>query len=155
MSKTPAARLFTVESNHEREEPMTKPEAYELRAVPVHLGPGTRAVPIEGWAWDPPTLAAYDERVAAEGGEGRLITWFDQSGPWETWERHPAGDEVVVLLSGRADLIQELDGVEHRVAMSAGDVIVNPAGVWHTADVHEPGAILTVTPGRGTENRPR
>ena len=41
------------------------------------------------------------------------------------------------------------------VTEGAGDVIVNPAGVWHTADVHEPGAILTVTPGRGTENRPR
>jgi quercetin dioxygenase-like cupin family protein len=134
---------------------MTKPQAYELRAVPVHLGPDARAEPIEGWAWDAPTLAAYDQRVAAEGEEGRLITWFEQSGPWATWERHPAGDEVVVLLSGRADLIQELDGVEHRVPMAAGDVIVNPAGVWHTADVHEPGAILTVTPGRGTENRPR
>jgi hypothetical protein len=27
--------------------------------------------------------------------------------------------------------------------------------VWHTADVHEPGDAVFITPGRGTENRPR
>ena len=26
---------------------------------------------------------------------------------------------------------------------------------WHTADVHEPGSALFITPGRGTEHRPR
>jgi hypothetical protein len=27
--------------------------------------------------------------------------------------------------------------------------------VWHTADVHEPGDALFITPGQGTENVPR
>src|SRR4051812_11670021 len=74
-SKTPQAYLSSVGPSYEREEAMTKPQAYELRTVPVHLGPDARAEPIEGWAWDPPTLAAYAQRVAAEGEEGRLITW--------------------------------------------------------------------------------
>ena len=68
---------------------------------------------------------------------------------------HPAGAEVVVLLSGRADLIQETAQGLRRVALRPGEAVVNPAGVWHTADVHEPGAILTITCGRGTEHRPR
>jgi hypothetical protein len=33
--------------------------------------------------------------------------------------------------------------------------MINPAGVWHTADVHEPVRFMTITPGQGTEHRPR
>jgi hypothetical protein len=39
--------------------------------------------------------------------------------------------------------------------LQPGEAMVNPRGVWHTADVHEPGKGLFVTPGRGTEHRPR
>jgi hypothetical protein len=41
------------------------------------------------------------------------------------------------------------------VPLEAGQAVVNPRGVWHTVDVHEPGQALFVTPGRGTEHRPR
>jgi hypothetical protein len=33
--------------------------------------------------------------------------------------------------------------------------VVDPPGVWHTADVQEPGTALFVTPGHGTELEPR
>jgi mannose-6-phosphate isomerase-like protein (cupin superfamily) len=128
---------------------------HDLRAVPIHLGLGARAVPVTGWAWSAEQLAAYEERFASDGPEGRLVMIFDQAASWDTWEQHPAGEEVVVLLSGRADLIQEVDGRHERVPMSPGEAVVNPAGVWHTADVHEPGAILTITSGFGTTHRPR
>jgi quercetin dioxygenase-like cupin family protein len=74
---------------------------------------------------------------------------------WTSWERHPAGDEVVVALSGRQTLIQEIDGQQHRIELRAGQAAINPRGVWHTADVHELGLALFITPGRGTEHRPR
>jgi len=74
---------------------------------------------------------------------------------WDVWERHPAGDELVVLLEGRVTLIQDLEGHEHGIEVQAGEGVINPCGVWHTADVHEPGTALYVTPGRGTEHRPR
>ena len=45
--------------------------------------------------------------------------------------------------------------IEHLLSALAGLGVVNPAGVWHTADVHEPGDILSITPGRGTEHKPR
>ena len=49
---------------------------------------------------------AYERRFAADGDEGRLVTTFRSETSWSRWERHPAGEEVVVLLSGRIDLVQ-------------------------------------------------
>jgi quercetin dioxygenase-like cupin family protein len=69
--------------------------------------------------------------------------------------RHPAGDEVVVVLCGHQTLIQEIDGEQRRIDLHAGHAVINPRGVWHTADVHEPGSALFITPGQGTEHRPR
>jgi mannose-6-phosphate isomerase-like protein (cupin superfamily) len=106
------------------------------------------------FAWSPEYLAGYQERFAGDGAEGRLICVMPQEETWDSWERHPAGDEVVVLLSGRVDLVQDLDGAEHVVELRPGQAVINPAGVWHTARVHEPGIALFVTPGRGTEAKP-
>jgi mannose-6-phosphate isomerase-like protein (cupin superfamily) len=121
----------------------------------IHLGLGAKATPIHDFSWSPEQLGRYVERFADDGDEGRMVGIFHQTESWPTWERHPAGEEVVVLLSGRADLIQQVDGGERRVSLRPGQAVVNPAGVWHTADVHEPGDILSITPGRGTEHKPR
>ncbi len=128
---------------------------FDLSRTFVHLGHGSRATPLEDFDWSPDSMARYRERFADDGAEGRLVCIVEQEATWSTWERHPAGEELVVLLSGRVDLIQEVDGAEHVVALEAGQAVVNPPGVWHTAVVHEPGAALFVTPGVGTEVRPR
>ena len=128
---------------------------FALADSPIHLGRGATAVPLPDFSWSAEYLAAYVERFAADGDEGRLVTMGALSATWDTWERHPAGEEVVLVLSGRADLIQRIDGGERRIALSAGQAAVNPPGVWHTADVHEPGEALFITPGRGTEHEPR
>jgi hypothetical protein len=128
---------------------------FDLDKTYVHLGLGATATPLPDFEWSQEYLAAYGARFASDGNEGRLVILDRQDATWTTWERHPAGDELVVLLSGRVDLIQELDG-EHRVVeLHPGQATINPPGVWHTADVHEPSAALFVTPGRGTEHRPR
>ena len=54
--------------------------------------------------------------------------------------------------TGQVDLVQWIDGAEHVVPLVAGQAVVNPVGVWHTAGVHEPGRAPFITPGRGTEN---
>jgi uncharacterized cupin superfamily protein len=128
---------------------------FDLRAVPVHLGLGARAVPLPDFSWDPAALAAYSQQTASDGDEGRLVTLGTMDASWTSWERHPAGEEVVLLLSGRVELIQEIDGEEQRVAVDPGQAVINPPGVWHTADVLEPGDALFITPGRGTDHRPR
>ena len=60
-----------------------------------------------------------------------------------------------MALSGRQTLIQEVAGGQRRIELRAGQAVINPRGVWHTADVHEPGSALFITPGRGTEHRQR
>src|SRR5688572_3487182 len=129
--------------------------AFDLDTTFVHLGHGARATPLPDFSWSPEYLAAYDERFAADGDEGRLVMLGEGDESWNTWERHPAGEELVLLISGKVELVQEVDGVERRVALTAGRAMVNPPGVWHTADVIEPGRALFITPGRGTEHRPR
>jgi len=75
---------------------------------------------------------------------------------WSSWERHPAGDELVVLLSGRVTLRLVAGDEERRhVLDGAGTFAVVPAGVWHTMAVATPSTALFVTPGEGTEHAER
>jgi mannose-6-phosphate isomerase-like protein (cupin superfamily) len=129
--------------------------AFDLSTTHIHLGLGARAIPLPDFEWSAEYLDGYSRRFADDGDEGRLVTMGPVEATWDSWERHPAGEEVVLLLSGRVDLIQRLDGGERRVTLEPGQAVINPPGVWHTADVHEPGEALFITPGRGTEHEPR
>jgi len=60
-----------------------------------------------------------------------------------------------VMLSGRCEMIQEIDGEHHSVVLEAGQAIINPRGVWHTSNVQEPGESLFIAAGRRTAYRPR
>lgn len=131
-------------------------DAVDLLTTPVHLGLGSRVMPIDGFAWAPEVLESYTAAVAADGAEGRMVMIFDdEGGSWTSWERHPAGDELVVCLAGKVTMIREVDGEPDPVELRPGQAMINPPGVWHTADVDGPSRILTITPGIGTEHRPR
>ena len=68
---------------------------------------------------------------------------------------HPAGDEIVCLLSGRATLALDRDGREEIVHLARpGAFAIVPKGTWHTARIAVPTQMLFVTPGAGTQNRP-
>lgn len=127
-------------------------DPFDLSTTFVHLGLGASATVLPDFEWSATALEAYDRRFAADGDDGRIVMLGTQDSDWPTWERHPAGEEVVVLLSGQVDLVQWIDGAEHVVAMRSGEAVVNPTNVWHTARVHESGQALFITPGRGTEN---
>jgi quercetin dioxygenase-like cupin family protein len=129
--------------------------AFDLSKTYVHLGLGSRAVPVPDFEWTPEFLQRYAAEHDGDGDEGRLVMLDASEKSWNHWERHPAGDEVVVVISGRTTLIQEIDGTDRRIDLSAGQAAINPKGVWHTADVDEPGEVLFVTPGTGTEHRAR
>jgi len=129
-------------------------DAFDLSSTFVHLGRGAAATPIPDFEWTEEFLSAFSARFADDGPEGRLVCVTPQERTWTSWERHPAGEELVVLLSGRVDLVQEIDGSEHVVELRPGQAVINPRGVWHRSIVHEPGDALFVTPGMGTEHRP-
>lgn len=127
----------------------------DLHEAFVHLGHGASAVPqprFTGMEW-------YDGYIARHGGDGtdgRLVSLYRFSEPWDAWEMHPAGDELVVCTAGTITLIQDIPGKgEVRTTVGPGEYVINPAGVWHTADVNEPAEALFITSGIGTEHRPR
>jgi uncharacterized cupin superfamily protein len=125
-----------------------------LERNPVHLGLGASAVrepEFTGFEW----YAAYGERHAADGREGRLVAMHTFEKPWEGWEMHPVGHEVVVCTEGEITLIQEIDGERVSTILRAGDYAINPPGVWHTADVENQATALFITAGMGTEGKPR
>lgn len=105
----------------------------------------------------PVTPALYGELDARFGGFAGclLVSEYAFTADWPTWERHPAGDELLVLLAGAAELRLWREGREEVVSFATpGTAIVVPRGTWHTAKVTGSCRILFVTPGEGTENRP-
>ena len=71
------------------------------------------------------------------------------------FERHPAGDELVCLLSGGTTVVLDHGGREESVELTrAGEYVVIPKGTWHIARTSQPTRLLFVTPGEGTEHRP-
>lgn len=129
--------------------------AFDLSRTYVHLGLGPSVVPLPEFRWDDDYLRQYTAEHASDGDEGRLVMIGANTATWTYWERHPGGPELAVLLSGHVTVIQDRGGDHHTVELHPGEAVVNAKGVWHTADVHEPGRSLYVTPGRGTEHRPR
>lgn len=130
--------------------------ATDITAVPIHLGRGGAARVVDGFDWSPGRLAEYDRETRADGPDGRMVMMFETKGAWTSWERHPAGAEVVIACTGQHRFVQELDGGEHVVEIGPGEALINPPGVWHTADSGDDGGwILTITPGLDTEHRPR
>ena len=129
--------------------------AREITRFPVHLGLGATAVAepeFTGIDWYP----AYGERHAADGAEGRLVSMHRFTEPWDSWEMHPSGAEVVLCTAGRLVLHQEhADGSAARVELGPGQYAINPPGTWHTADVDGEAEAVFITAGLGTQLRPR
>jgi len=124
-------------------------KAFTLDGTYVHLKPDDSARAMKGgdrfWA-------TIQERTDLE--EGRLMGVIGQSKDWDHWERHPAGEEILTLLSGEMELVLDLEGGEQRTVLKAGETFIVPRGIWHRALVKEAGRLMFVTPGAGTEHRP-
>jgi quercetin dioxygenase-like cupin family protein len=127
---------------------------FDLASTYLHLGLGATVTPLPDFEWSQSYLERYERRFQSDGVEGRLVTVSPEVSTWTQWERHPAGDEVVYLLSGRVDVVQDHDGTEVTIPLRAGEAMINSKGVWHRGVVHEPGNALFITPGIGTEHRP-
>ena len=85
---------------------------------------------------------------------GRLLSMMPMNATWTNWEMHPAGDEILFLVSGELVLVLEEDGEERSVELKAGKLAIVPRGVWHTARIGTPCVLLALTDGLGTQHRP-
>lgn len=74
--------------------------------------------------------------------------------PPHAGERHPDGDEILILVSGRISVHLELPDGDATVEVGAGEALVVPRGVWHLIDVIEAGQLVNITPGPEGEYRP-
>lgn len=83
-----------------------------------------------------------------------LVSIYEFDADWGVWERHPAGDEIVMLLSGSATLVLRTPSGEQATELTEPDsYLIIPRNTWHTARTSCRVRMLFVTPGEGTENR--
>lgn len=129
------------------------PGPYRIDQTFVHLEPQDGATTL---AVTPAFWQQLGEGRHPQLEEGRLVSHFVCDADWPSWEMHPAGEEIVMLLSGAVDLVLELPEGPSTLALSgAGSYALVPRGVWHTANVRETASMFFVTPGRDTQHRPR
>lgn len=122
---------------------------HDLAATFVVLQPDQRAALVEN---APGVFEELDRRFAGFKGHV-LVSAFTFDTDWPSWERHPAGDELVCLLCGRATLVLRRDGGDETVELAKpGEYVLVPKGTWHSARTQVPTTMLFVTPGEGTEN---
>jgi len=126
--------------------------AKEILSTYLHVQDGgkTDVVPVSESFWEELARGKHPRL-----DQGRLMCAFTFSEPWLTWERHPAGEELVMLLSGAATVVLDESGQEHAVPLNEpGAYVLVPRNVWHTAKTTVPTTMLFLTPGAGTEHRP-
>lgn len=122
----------------------------DLTSTFVVVEPHHAVVPV---AVTPTIFEELDKRF--DHFRGRLlVSAFSFDSDWPTWEIHPAGDEIVCLLSGDVTMVLDGNGVETLTHLDRpGGFVIVPKGTWHTARTSVPTKMLFVTPGEGTENK--
>ncbi len=130
---------------------------HQISTNPIHLGLGATAEVEPEFTGEMEWYGGYGERHSGDGAEGRLVTMHSFTESWDVWEMHPVGAEVVMCVEGTVTLIQEIDGAEVPTTITGGEYVINPPGVWHTADVVDGDMprVLFITAGAGTEHRTR
>ena len=124
----------------------------DLRRFPIHLGLGATALPLPEFTGDMAWYQRYSADTAADGAEGRLVALHTFHSDWPSWEMHPKGAEVVVVVAGELTLVQDLPEGRVETRVRAGEAAINPPGVWHTAKVEAEATALFITPGEGTQH---
>jgi mannose-6-phosphate isomerase-like protein (cupin superfamily) len=108
---------------------------------------------VAGTVLNTPTVFEDLDRAYGNFKNHELIALFEFREDWPSWEIHPNGDEIVVLLSGSATFVLKLADGKREIALSEpGDSVIVPRGVWHTARIDAPAKMLFITPGEGTLN---
>lgn len=102
---------------------------------------------IEGGAafWSRPpeeTSATYPHLVIAQ---------YEYAEDWQTQEMHPHCDEIVTLLAGEVEFVLDPGGEQETVALQAGETVIIPKGIWHTARILSKSVAQHILMGRGTQ----
>jgi mannose-6-phosphate isomerase-like protein (cupin superfamily) len=130
---------------------MAQSKAPDLASTFVVVEPDHRAIPVAVT----PTIYEELDRLFDHFKGRLLVASFSFESDWPSWEIHPAGDEIVCLMSGAATMILDRSGGQETVHLrDPGAFVIIPKGTWHTARTSVPTTMLFVTPGEGTQNKP-
>lgn len=130
--------------------------SHNLTTHPLHLGLGASAIVQPEFTGGMDWYEGYGARHGGDGAEGRLVAIHTFTEPWNMWEMHPVGSEVVVCLTGAITLHQEAtDGTVTQVTLGPHEYAINTPGIWHTADIEGSATVLFITAGEGTQHRAR
>jgi len=109
-----------------------------------------------------PRMVAHDVRAALADLPAMTMRFFaslnrctigvSRFSEGSHWERHPAGDELLHILEGEADVVTLTDGGPVRSTARAGSIFICPRGLWHRVLPRSPLSMLFATPGEGTEH---
>ncbi len=122
--------------------------AFDLEQTYLSLAGNGRAETLAG--------AHFGERLAKVPSDmAYLVGVYPFAADWPHWEMHPKGHEILVILDGRLEMTFEEEGARRTVEAEPGSTLMVPPGAWHIARILEPGHMLGITYGEGTEHRPR
>ncbi len=123
-------------------------EPFSLDETYVHLSDGAPATPI-------PVGDDFWARIGQRTDlhDGRLLMVSHQNGEGTHWEMHPAGDEILFLISGAMSVVLEQGRTKRRFALKPGEAFIVPRGFWHTVTIQRAGKLLSITRAAGTEVR--
>jgi len=71
------------------------------------------------------------------------------------WERHTAGDEIVMVVEGRTTIFFLVGDEEQAASLGSGELVVVPEGTWHRFETPEFVKVLSVTPQPTDHSRDR
>lgn len=114
------------------------------------LGPQQLATPVKV---TPSLYSDLDTRFN-QFKQHSLVAMYTFENDWASWELHPNGDEMVMLIEGEITLVLDTAEGEQSLQLSnAGDYIVIPQNTWHTARTNSLAKVLFITPGEGTKHK--
>jgi mannose-6-phosphate isomerase-like protein (cupin superfamily) len=100
----------------------------------------------------PTVYEELDERFSQFKGHV-LVSSHSFLSDWPSWEMHPAGDELVMLLAGQCQLtLRQKEEEKTLILEQCGSYVIVPKGTWHTAKIANQATLLFITPGEDTHN---
>jgi mannose-6-phosphate isomerase-like protein (cupin superfamily) len=107
-------------------------------------------------------ISAHDIQAIAGGlskaGRGKTLASFNNCtvgvarfSAHPSWERHPAGDELLQVFEGELDLTLLTEDGPMETTLRPGSVFVVPRGLWHSPRPRGFVTMLFVSDPEGTE----
>ena len=86
-------------------------------------------------------------------GQLWLLSEHQYEFDWEDQKMHPAGDEVIYLLSGSMDVILNVGKSATTIKLRTSGVATIPRGIWYTIKVYSPCHVLNISREFNTKHK--